>query len=375
MTLTRDSRWPARPSAAWLLVALVMLLLVPPRAGGQEAETLRPVILAPVRQEEITDRIEVLGTLQPNERVVLAANVTERIEALHFEEGQSVAAGDLLVVLQQDEERAMIRAAEAVRDERQSAFDRTRQLSERDFAATSLLDERRAALEQAEAELQVARARLQDRNLRAPFAGRIGLRQVSPGTLVEPGDPIVTLSDISRLKLTMTVPSRFLARLQPGLPIRARAQAFPERVFEGTVDVVDTAIDPVTRTAGVRALIPNDEGSLRPGLLMEVDLLANRRTALLVPEEALVPEGRRAFVFVAGGLNGEPVRAGAVLTVERREIAVGARRPGAVAVLEGLAPGQAVVVHGATRIADGESVRVLGVIDDDTSVADILGGS
>lgn len=354
---------------------LAVLLFLPSGAGAQEPDGLRPVILAPVQREEIADRIEALGTLQANEQVVLTANVTERIVALRFEEGQSVEAGALLVALDQAEERAMVRAAEAVRDERQSSFDRTRQLSERDFAATSLLDERRAALEQAEAELQVAHARLQDRNILAPFAGRIGLRQVSPGTLVEPGDPIAVLSDIAVLKLTMTVPSRFMARLEPGLPVRARAQAFPDRVFEGTVDVVDTAIDPVTRTATVRARIPNTEGLLRPGLLMEVDLLANRRTALLVPEEALVPEGRRNFVFVAGGPDEAAARAGATLTVERREIAIGDRRPGAVEVPEGLSPGDAVVVHGTTRIADGDTVRVLGVVDEDTSVADILRGS
>lgn len=369
---------PTRPDARKLGPALLLLALwaglAAPWARAQPGEELQPVILAPVRQEVITDRIEALGTLEANERVVLTANVTERIAALHFTEGQNVAAGDLLVALEQQEERAMIRAAEAVRDERQSAFDRTQQLSRRNFAAVSVVDERRAALEQAEAELLVARSRLQDRNIRAPFAGRIGLRQVSPGTLVEPGDPIAVLSDISMLKLTMTVPSRYLGRLQPGLPIRAHAQAFPGRTFDGTVEVVDTAIDPVTRTAAVRALIPNEEGLLRPGLLIEVDLLANRRTALLVPEEALVPEGRRNFVFVATGPGTGSTASGGPLAVERREIAIGARRPGAVEVLEGLPAGGQVVVHGTTRIEDGETVRVLGVIDDETSIADILGG-
>jgi len=334
---------------------------------AQAGSGLQPVILAPVRQGEVHDRTEALGTLEANESVVLTANVTERIVELRFREGDTVAAGDLLVVLEQAEELATLEAAQAILAERQAAFARTEQLRARDFAALAQLDERRAAMQEAEAEVDIARARLQDRNILAPFDGRIGLRQVSPGTLVEPGDPIATLRDISVLKLTMTVPSRFLSRLQPGLRIRAGTDAFADQAFEGTVDVVDTAVDPVTRTITIRALIPNEQGLLRPGLLMTAELLANPRTALVVPEEALAPLDRRNFVLVAN----DPDEDGTV-AVERREVRIGTRRPGTVEILEGLAPGEQVVVHGTLNLEDGDAVRVLGVTDGETTVADIL---
>lgn len=341
--------------------------LQPMGSRAQDGPGLPSVILAPVQDAEVYDRTEALGTLEANESVVLTANVTERIVELRFREGDTVAAGDLLVVLEQAEELATLEAAQAILAERQAAFARTEQLRAREFAARAQLDERRAAMQEAEAEVDIARARLQDRNILAPFDGRIGLRQVSPGTLVEPGDPIATLRDISVLKLTMTVPSRFLSRVRPGLRIRADTDAFPDQAFEGTVDVIDTAVDPVTRTITIRALIPNEQGLLRPGLLMTAELLANPRTALVVPEEALVPLDRRNFVFVANG----PDEDGTV-GVERREVRIGTRRPGTVEILEGLAPGEQVVVHGTLNLDDGDAVRVLGVTDGETTVADIL---
>ncbi|MCB9946873.1 MAG: efflux RND transporter periplasmic adaptor subunit [Rhodospirillaceae bacterium] len=342
--------------ALWLQVAVASA-----QGGG------RAVIVAPVVESELYDRIEALGTLEANESVVLTANVNERIVELAFQEGQTVSAGDLLVVLEQDEEQAMLDAALAVLAERQSAFDRTQQLSDREFAARAQLEERRAALQQAEAEVEIIQARLRDRSILAPFDGRIGLRQVSPGTLLEPGDPIATLSDISVLKLTMTVPSRFLSEVRTGLHIRATTNAFPDREFEGTIDVIDTAVDQVTRTITLRAVIANDDGLLRPGLLMTAELLSNPRSGVVVPEEALVPLDRRNFVFVVDGETADA-------TVSRREVRIGTRRPGTVEIVEGLDAGVRVVVHGTGDLEDGDAVHVIGVADGETAIRDILSG-
>jgi membrane fusion protein (multidrug efflux system) len=365
--------------AAVLLLAGAVASVPSPAAAQRPPQA---VVLAPVAEERISDRIEALGTLQPNESVVLTANVSERIEELLFDEGQTVTAGDLLIVLEQEEERAELDAAEAILAERRAAFDRTSQLRDRDFAARAQLDERRAALREAVADVEIARARLQDRNVLAPFDGRIGFREVSVGTLVEPGDPIATLSDISSLKLTMTVPSRFLDRLRPGLAVQARSTALPNRTFEGAVEVVDTSIDPVTRTLAIRARIPNRGGILRPGLLMTAELLSNPRPAITVPEEALVPLDRRNFVFVvprddASGGNAAVETTGETTveaTVERRQIRLGTRTAGTVEVVEGLRPGDRVVVHGTMGLQDGAAVRVLGTVGPETSVEEILRG-
>ncbi len=351
---------------ALLLAGLPVMLLAPAGAAAQAPRGPQPVVLAAAETAEVYDRIEVLGTLEANESVVLTANVGERIVELLFTEGERVSAGDLLVVLEQEEERARLEAANAILAERRAAFARTTRLEERQIAPTAQVDERRAALREAEAEVEIARAQLQDRSLLAPFDGRIGLRRVSPGTLVEPGDPIATLADIAQLKLTMDVPSRFLGQLRPGLRLRARTSAFPDRDFEGRLQVIDTQIDPVTRTVAVRALVPNPEELLRPGLLMTAELLSAPRQAVVVPEEALVPRDQRNFVYLAvPGEGGDP-------RAERREVRIGARRPGSVEIVAGVEAGAQVVIHGSLDLQPGAPLRVLGVADGETGVAEIL---
>ncbi|MEX0759642.1 MAG: efflux RND transporter periplasmic adaptor subunit [Tistlia sp.] len=336
-------------------------------SARQDARPAVPVIVRQVVRDTFFDRVEAVGTLKANETVALSATVSERIVELLFDDGQEVQEGDLLVVLEQAEERASVEAAEAVLAERRASFSRSSQLQEQQFATAAQLDERRAALRQAEAELDIARARVQDRAVLAPFDGVIGLRNVSLGALVGPGDRIATLSDISTLKLDFAVPSTFLATLRPGLAIRAHSPALPEREFEGVVSSVDTSIDPVTRSIMVRALVPNEGLPLRPGLVMTVALLKNPREPLVLSEEALVPYDRRSFVFVVSDEEGSPV-------ARRRQVETGARRPGEIEILEGLVEGERVVVHGTLKLEDGDPVRVLGTETGETSVTDILQG-
>jgi membrane fusion protein (multidrug efflux system) len=187
---------------------------------------------------------------------------------------------------------------------------------------------------------------------------------VSLGALVKPGDVITTLDDDSRMKLEFPVPSPFLATLRPGLAIVARARAYADREFRGEVSSVDSRVDPATRSVRVRALLPNPDRTLRPGILMSVVLLKDPRDALVVPESALVPLGQQVFVFRAVESDGN--------RVERREVRVGARRPGEVEVLEGLAPGDRVVTHGTLRLKDGDPVAVRAVDDGRSRLPELL---
>lgn len=251
-----------------------------------------------------------------------------------------------------------------MREEARLAYDRYEKIEGRQVAALVELDSRRAALHSAEAGLAVIRARIDARILRAPFDGVVGLRRVSLGALVRPGDVITTLDDLDPMRVDFTVPSSHLEALQPGLVVEVRAATLGGRVFEGEIVSVGTRVDPVTRSFPVRAAVRNPGPShlRRPGLLMTVELAKEPREAVMVPEEAIVPEGSRTHVLVVG----EDGR------VERRTVVTGLRRPGAVEIREGLAAGERVVTHGVARARPGVAVRVQGIQRPDTPLADLL---
>jgi membrane fusion protein (multidrug efflux system) len=324
------------------------------------------VIVAEARPEPWADRTEALGTLRANESVVITANVTETISAIHFDDGQRVEQGDILVEMTSAEESALLEEVQARVEEAERQFERVKSLAASGSASASLLDERRRDWDTARASLVAVESRLKDRLVKAPFAGVVGLRDISLGALVEPGDVITTLDDDRVMKLDFAVPSVFLPSMAPGLGIEALAPALGERAFDGEISAIDTRVDPVTRSVQVRALIPNADRLLRPGLLMRVELLRNPRQGLTVPEAALLHRGEDHFVLVlADGAGGEPVP-------ERRQVRIGARRPGFVEVVSGLEPGDRVVTHGADKAKPGEPVSVLAVDDGSRSLTEML---
>ena len=184
--------------------------------------------------------------------------------------------------------------------------------------------------------------------IRAPFSGRVGLRRVSVGTLINPGDVITTLDDTSVIKLDFSVPETFVSMLREGLSVRATAPAFPGRSFAGKVASIDSRVDVNTRSVTVRALLANEDGALRPGMFLNVALAKDERETLIIPEEALTPEAERQFVFVVA--DGK---------ARRREVRIGGRSPGNVEILAGLDAGDRVVVEGTQKVRDGAPVTAI----------------
>jgi membrane fusion protein (multidrug efflux system) len=354
-------------SFAHLLVSALLLVCISVHAAGSPKGAPKHVIVAPVVLEQISDRVEALGTARANESVNITTNVTEKIREIHFEDGQQVKAGDVLVILDQAEEKANLRQAEAVRGERKLALDRLLQLEERKLAATDEIDRTRLELEQADASINAIKTRISDRVIRAPFDGNVGLRNISIGALVETGDLIATLDDTSQIKLDFTVPAMFLAELRPGLKIEARATVLDNTQYLGEVKSIDSRVDPVTRSVQVRAILPNPDGSIIPGILMQVDLLRNTRRALVIPEAALLPLANRQYVMVRIDQDGKD-------TVEKREVEIGIRLPGYVEILTGLNAGEHVVTHGNSKVRPGDSLDVLAVDDGSVDIATILQG-
>jgi membrane fusion protein, multidrug efflux system len=310
------------------------------------------ILVQPVVEDSFVDRIEALGTLKANESVDLTAKVTETIVELNFVDGARVKKGDVLARMVSVEEEALLTEASSTAMEARKQFDRARQLAQQGASSQSQLDEARRVAETARARVIAIQSRIQDLTIVAPFDGIVGLRDVSVGALVQPGDLIATIDDDSVMKLDFTIPSTFLEAVEPGARIVATARAFDKEPFEGEISSISSRVDPVTRTVTVRAMIPNPERRLKPGLLMTVELLAAPRKALVVPEEALIPMGRKNFVLVVSGDGDDAV-------AERREVEIGGRREGEVEMVSGLSAGERVVTHGTLKVAGGGPVRVL----------------
>jgi multidrug efflux pump subunit AcrA (membrane-fusion protein) len=257
-------------------------------SGGGLTPPPTPVVALEAGYDTFVDTIEAIGTARANESLVITAKMSETVRSINFTEGETVKQGAVLVEL------------------------------------TST-------------------------TLRAPFTGVLGLRGVSPGELVNPGDKIVTLDDISLIKVDFSVPETYLSALAPGQEIVAKTAAYPDRTFAGIVRTIDTRVDPVTRALIVRAEIPNPESLLRPGMLMTVELIKNRRRSIVLPEETLVPMGERQFVFVV--TDGK---------AEQRWVTLGSRRLGEVEILDGIAEGELVVREGTNRLSPGAAVRLVG---------------
>jgi membrane fusion protein (multidrug efflux system) len=313
------------------------------------ASELPGVIVSEVQRLPFPLTIESLGTAHANESVELRPLASQRIVKILFEEGEQVEAGRVLVELQSAEARADVASAKATLSDSVSQLRRAQQLFETKAVSASELDRRVTRRDADQAALDAAHARFADTRVSAPFAGVLGLRRVSLGSYVTPETVITTLDDTQTIKLDFSVPETVLARIAPGLPVRARSAAWPGSVFEGVVASVDTRVDVISRTLKVRARVPNEDGRLRPGMFLTVDLLRDDVTALVVPEGALVPEHNRQFVLVVG--EGDEV--------ERREVETGRRRPGLVEVRSGLSAGEVVVVEGTQKAIPGRTVRVI----------------
>lgn len=346
-----------------LLTALLCLAVAQPLAAQGTAQ----VIGARATLSPWSDPLEALGTLRADESVTLSATVTAVVADVNFRDGQVVEAGELLIRLEDAEQQAQLRAAQAQRDERRAAVDRLAQLQSRNLAPRADVEDAQARLRQAEAEIQGLEARLRNYQLRAPFAGVVGFRDISAGSLVTPGTELVTLDKVDVLKLDFSVPEVFLALLEPGLMLSARSGAFPDRPFEGVVQSLGSRIDPVSRSVSVRARLDNPDYRLRPGMLMEVVVQRSPRDAVVVPESALIPSGDRQHVLVIDEADDN--------RLERREVRVGERRTGQVEILSGIEEEELLVAHGVQRVQEGDRVALLGVVDDDTSVREILAAS
>ncbi len=336
-------------------ISVVMLALTALLGGcGQQANgsasTKREaplVTAAAVTTMRFVEKIDAVGTAVANEQVTLAAPVTERIVRLNFDDGAFIRKGQVVAVLAAGQETAQLAEAGARAREAQQQLARLNQLKQRGFATNSAVDAQVALAGQANAQAAQARASIGDRVIRAPFSGWVSLRTISAGAVVQAGTEIAMISDISKIKLDFAVPETVLSRVAPGQAILARAAAWPDQPFSGVIATIDPVLNPQTRSATIRALLPNGDRRLKPGMLLTVTIESQARMSPAVPELAVIGEGEQSYVYVVDG--------GAA---KRVPVRTGMRQDGFVEILSGLQPGQRVVTEGVVKLSDGQKVRL-----------------
>lgn len=298
--------------------------------------------------DTVIEQIQAVGTLQPNEAVTVVPEIAGRIERITFTEGQAVKAGEVLVELDAAILKAELSKARAGLALARANHDRTVTLAAQGMSTLRARDETRGALDAAEANLELAQARLQKATLRAPLSGIVGLRAVSAGAYVAAGQRIVDLTSIHPLKLDFRVPELALTDVRRGQAVHVTVDALAGRGFSGEIYVIDPVVDVAGRAIRIRARVPNPKGELSPGLFARVQVVvAQRENALLLPESAVFARDDKAYVYRV--VDGHAVRTAVVL---------GQRRPGFVEVRQGLARDSRVVTAGQQQLRDGAPLKV-----------------
>lgn len=344
-------------SRSLVLVAFAVLLLglagcqaddVVPGAAGEQGRPPVLVELWEAKPSTVYERLESIGTLLGNESVTITAKVTEQVQSIRFADGQMVKAGDVLVELVDTEQLALLDEADANLREAMLQLERLRKLGS-DISTGAQIDVAEAKVAAGRARLEAIGAQIEDRQIRAPFDGQLGFRRVSLGALVTPGTVITELDDISRMKLDFSVPETHLTLVQVGNTVDATSPAFPGEYFTGEVVSIGSRVDPVTRAITVRAMVDNSELRLRPGMLMEVELTAGEREALVVPDQALIQVSGSSMVYVVDDES----------RAQRRSVEIGKRVQGGVVVRSGLSPGDRVVVNGQFNLRPDSPVKLV----------------
>jgi len=333
------------------LAAFVVYLYIPApeEQQSQRGGGVTPVVVATVTKQAFAVVVEALGTAVANESVTITAQQADVVKNIYFEDGDIVKKGQLLLELNNDEEIARLNELTINTDEANRQLNRIKGLAKQSAASEQLLDEQKARVDALNSQKDVFDAQLKELQIFAPFSGVLGNRMVSIGSLVRPGDVITTLDDLQTVKIDFSISESHLASLANGQTVFATSVAYPGKTFEGKITSIDSRIDPVTRSVQVRARIPNTEGLLRPGMLLQINLQKRVLDTLIVPESALIPEGNTQSVFVVNDDNK------AIKTI----VTVGERKPGYAEIKTGLEVGQRVIVEGTLRVRSNSSVNVL----------------
>ncbi|MDO8447561.1 MAG: efflux RND transporter periplasmic adaptor subunit [Rhodoferax sp.] len=348
------------------------------------ASTVAGVEVAQAKRLALRDAAQSVGSLQSRQSVMLRPEVAGRIKSLGFRDGAQVRKGQVLVQLDDTLQQAEVKQSLAQVSIAQAALKRNQELVAENFVAQRVVEESSANLQVVEAQLTLSQARLSRMAILAPFNGTVGIRNVNVGDYVKDGADLVNLEDISSMYVDFRLPERYQSKLKPQQPVELALDAFPGRAFTARVEAINPLLDANGRSVSVRAVLPNTLGEtgqggqravrpsgslapLRPGMFARVTTVFSvNESALVVPEEAIVPQGGRQFVIKVVTPEAVPGTVAATLPSDtkfvslRQEVKLGVRQQGMVEITGGLTEGQTVVVAGQQRLQrDGTPLRIV----------------
>ncbi|RHW77441.1 efflux RND transporter periplasmic adaptor subunit [Colwellia sp. RSH04] len=334
-----------------VLIGLVVYLQWP--ASEQQRKSYKRIVSvknATVAMAEFVDSVEGVGTARANEKVLITSKYSDLVEEVFFQDGQIVKRGDVLVRLNNQEELAKVKEYEANLSESVAQLNRLTELLTTKATSKSIVDQQEAKTKAISAQLSSARTRLEELTIKAPFSGMLGFREISRGAYINSGSVITSLDDVSTIKVDFTLPERLLTKVHVGQKISATNSAYKDKKFIGEISSIDSRIDASTRSIKVRAKLPNDNLNLRPGMMLNIQVVLLVEELLQLPESTIIPIEDKHYVFV---IEDD--------LATRKEVTIGRRQAGIVEVLSGVKQGEQVVVEGALKLRDGANVKVLEV--------------
>ncbi|MFQ1640742.1 efflux RND transporter periplasmic adaptor subunit [Aeromonas veronii] len=343
----------------WLGLGLLLIVV----AGVWALRHSEPAAKAPTRQVNIRTQtvkqslaeptLKLVGKLAANRSVIISPEVTGRIVKIAVQSGQSVAKGETLIALDAGKQQAELAEQSAsLRDENRKLSD-MRKLVARGAVTQSELEGQEATVAQVQARLDAARYELSLRTLQAPFAGTVSLIDLSEGALVGSGDTLLHLDELDKLRLDLAVPERYLSLLRPGMAVTATSTAWPDQQFNGTLTTLDSRVSNDTQNIKARVMLPNGNGQLRPGMLLNVELALPAQQLTLIPAQSVEYAGEQRFVY----------RLEADGRVKRVPVVLGETEGETVWVTEGVKVGDRIVVEGLVNLRDGVQVRDLAEVN------------
>lgn len=337
------------PLICFVLFGLCIYLYLPESQGQQNTRNANatPVQAHQVAISRQANIIESLGTARANQAVTLVSAQSDYIKNIFFDDGDTVKKGQLLVELQDAEEKTRVEELEILLKEEKRKLKRLQQLAKTQATARSALDEQEASYEATKTQLASAKIKLAEMKLYAPFSGKLGLREVSTGTFVNTSTEITTLDDTSVIKTDFNVPEKYLAQIAIGMTVTATSPAYPTKTFSGKVSHIASRIDAATRSIKITANFDNKDNMLRTGMLLYTQLELSAQNTLMVPEKSLIPQQDKHFVYV---INDN--------VIEKRQVTIGLRRGGWVAIGSGLSEGEQIVTEGIIKVRPNSQVTI-----------------